>query len=172
MAESAPARTETEPSPSHRLLVFEICGNLCGVPASAVQEIVPMAALAQLPGQPGILAGFLNLRGSAVPVLRLNRLFQFPAATPGLHNSLIVLHRSTALLVDSVIDLVAHADGDLLPVAAGNCFAECAVAQFPYQGRSGHVLSAERLLLEKERRCVAELQAQAQRFLAELEPVR
>jgi purine-binding chemotaxis protein CheW len=170
MAETCAVRDELKPSTPLTLLVFEVCGELCGLVVAHVEEIVPMAALAQLPGQPPVLAGFLNLRGSAIPVLRLNRLFSLPSQGPGLHTPLVVLRAGTALLVDSVLDIVTAANDGLLPLAAGNCFGECALAQFPFDGRTAHLLSAERLLLEKERQCVAELRAQAQQFLSELEP--
>jgi purine-binding chemotaxis protein CheW len=155
-----------------KLLVFAIAGRSCAVPVEAVQEIVPMAALAHIPGQPSLLEGFLNLRGTAVPVLRLSRLFDLSPAEPGLHTPLIVLRgqpHAAGLLVDAVVEIACADRAGGLPIPENDCFNDCVQAQVEIGGRVVHVLSPERLLLEKERQCVAELRAQAQRYLDELE---
>lgn len=154
------------------LLVFAIAGQFCAIPVGAVQEIVPMAALARVPGQPSLLEGFLNLRGVAVPVLRLSRLFGLAPAEPGLHTPLIVLRgqpHPAGLLVDAVVEIACADAAGAFPIQENDCFNDCAQAQVQVGGRVVHVLSPERLLLEKERQCVAELRAQAQHYLDELE---
>ena len=50
-----------------------------------------MATLFAPPGLPAGLAGFLDLRGTAVPIVRLDRLFDLPELRPGLHTPMIVL---------------------------------------------------------------------------------
>lgn len=131
-----------------------------------------MAALAQSPGQPSILEGFLNLRGVAVPVVRLDRLFAFPPAPVGLYTPLIVLkgpRHPTALLVDSILDLAASPAEAWQPLDDSSSFNGCARAQLDWNGRRIIVLAPERLLLEQERQCLADLQSQAQRRIGELE---
>lgn len=152
-----------------RYLVFRIAGEAGAVPLEAVREVVPMTALARSPGQPSVLEGFLNLRGVLVAVLRLDRLFPVPPMMPGLYTPLIVLGgaRPAALLVDEAVGIFA-APEELLPVEESSCFNSCALGQVIWEGRAVPVLSGERLLLEKERQCVAELQARAQQVLAEL----
>lgn len=134
-----------------------------------------MALLAEPPGLPSLLEGFLNLRGAAVPVLRLGRLFGLPAPEAGLHSHLLVLRSAPhplALLVDSASEIASLPADAFLPVREGNCFNECAAAEVTAGGRVVHLLAADRLLLEKERRCVSELQARAQQYLDELEACR
>jgi len=65
------------------LLVFHLSGQAYGLPLAEVAEVVPMALLSRAPGLPPLLAGFLNLAGTAVPVLRTDRLFGLPDLTPG-----------------------------------------------------------------------------------------
>jgi purine-binding chemotaxis protein CheW len=152
------------------LLVFGIAGEFCAVHAGSVQEIVPMALLARVPGQPPLLEGFLNLRGTSVPVLRLRRLFGFPPAEPGLHTPVVILRGAdcpVGLLVDTVIDVTGFQDRR--PVPENGSFNDCAQALVESGGRTVHLLSTERLLLERERQCVAELREEAQRRLNELE---
>jgi purine-binding chemotaxis protein CheW len=164
--------TKNFASSDGKLLVFAIAGHYCAVPVEAVQEIVPMATLSCVPGQPSLLEGFLNLRGTAIPILRLSRLFDFPAAEPGLHTPLIILRgppHPAGLLVDAVVEIASTDRGGGLPIQEHSCFNDCVQAQVEVGARVVQVLSPERILLEKERQCVAELQAQAQRRLDELE---
>lgn len=161
---------EPERSAPVSLLVFEIAGQFCGLAVGAVQEIAPMAALARSPGQPRILEGFLNLRGSAIPVVRLDRLFDLAPLPPALHTPIVVLKNGIAILTDRVIDIVTVAAADLQPIAPDSSFNQCAQSQIVRGSRAIHLLSEERLLLNKERQCVAELQARAQEYLDELEP--
>src|SRR5271155_5749496 len=87
------------------LLVFHSSGLDCAFPLEAVREIVPMARLSTPPGLPSGLAGFLDLRGTAIPIVRLDRLFDLPEQQPGLHTPMIVLRGVLApvgILVNSV----------------------------------------------------------------------
>src|ERR1700719_3899536 len=87
------------------LLIFQSSGLNCAFPLEAVREIVPMATLSTPPGLPSGLAGFLDLRGTAIPIVRLDRLFNLAEQLPGLHTPMIVLHRvlgPIGLLVESV----------------------------------------------------------------------
>lgn len=166
------SHTDTVSSLTGDLLVFQLCGHICAVPARKVQEIVPMALLAQPPGLPSLLEGFLNLRGMAMPVLRLARLFDLPALAPGLYSPIILLRGNLyplGLLVDAVTGIVSPPADGYLPVGGKNCFNDCAQAEVVLNNHTVHLLSCERLLLEKERQCVAEFQARAQQYLQELE---
>src|SRR4051812_6590060 len=67
-----------------RLVVFHLAGQAYALELGAVQEIVLMAALSRPPGLPSMLEGFLNLAGTAIPVVRLDRLFRLPEQMPGM----------------------------------------------------------------------------------------
>ena len=59
---------------------------------------------------PSGLAGFLDLRGTAIPIVRLDRLFDLPERQPGLHTPMIVLRGvlgPIGILVNSVRGIVA-----------------------------------------------------------------
>ncbi len=158
---------------SHRkLLVFQIGEHLCGLPVEQVREVLPPALLARPPGLVLLLEGFLNLRGTAVPILRTRRLFALPATTPGLYTPLVLLNNGgfpLALLVDKVLQIASIPEQAILPIRDKSCFNDCAQAEVALEALLIHVLSPERLLLEKERRCLVELQAIEQRRLEELE---
>src|ERR1700761_2219226 len=97
----------------HNVLIFRAAGQRCAIAAERVAELVLIPALLRLPAQPTVLDGFLNLRGAAVPVVALDRLFGAGAFAPGLHTPLIVLATSEgplALRVQSVDDVATVAD--------------------------------------------------------------
>lgn len=131
-----------------------------------------MAALARFPASPAVLEGILNLRGTAVPVIRLDRLFGRQPAPPGLYAHLVVLRVTnprSALLVDRVLDVATPPPGAYRPVAEQNSFNDCAAAEVEVAGRAVHVLSPERLLQDRERQAMAEFEALGRQYLADLE---
>src|SRR5271154_4395958 len=99
------------------LLIFHSSGLDCAFPLEAVREVVPMARLSAPPGLPSGLAGFLNLRGTAIPIIRLDLLFDLPEQQPGLHTPMIVLHGvrcPIGILANSVGGIVRVASAELL----------------------------------------------------------
>ena len=156
----------------NNFVVFRLGKKECTLPVSDVSEFVALPALARPPGLPSLLAGFLNLEGSAIPVIRLDRLFDLPERDPDPYTPLIVLKTgdwSMALLVDRITDIVTVAPDSMLSVQESQTFNDCAIGEIIVGGRAISVLSSERLLLEKERQSVAEFQAIEQRRLTEIE---
>jgi purine-binding chemotaxis protein CheW len=137
-----------------------------------VREIVHMARLLRPPGLPPLLEGFLNLEGTAVPVVRLGRLFGQPEEPPGLYTPLLILSagdRPLALMAEEITGLLSVEHQALVPVQEDRVFNNCVEAEIRLDGRLVHLLSAERLLLEEERLRLAQLQEAAQRRLKEVE---
>ena len=127
-----------------------------------------MASLLSSPGQPSILAGFLNLRGTAVPVIRLSRLFSFEGAAPQLYTPLIVLDgggRLVALEADAVDEVCEIDEASLRDLGEGHSLNDCAEAVFTRNGRDVVMLSCDLLLLAKEKECLRECQAATQQRL-------
>ncbi|MBI3697471.1 MAG: chemotaxis protein CheW [Acidobacteria bacterium] len=156
------------------VLVFESGPALCGLPVEQVREVVHMASLARPPGTPSLLEGFLNLRGVAVPVVRLDRLFDWAPASPSLYAPLLILRGDPyplALLATRTLEVVSPPPEAFLPVRE-ETLQGCVEAEVALGERVVHLLSAPRLLLEKERKCVEQLQAAAQQRLDELEAER
>lgn len=131
-----------------------------------------MAALLRPPGLPPLLEGFLNRGGAAVPVIHLGRLFGLPGEAPGLYTPLLLVSGRPgplALLVDEVTDILSLDQSALLPVRESQVFNNCVEAEIELGNRTLHLLSPDRLLLEEERRRLAELQEAAQERLQALE---
>src|SRR5713226_3579615 len=148
--------------------MFHLAGQLAAIPLENVDRIAPMAQLARPPGLPAPLEGILNLAGTAVPVLRLDRLLALPEQPPGLYSMLIVLkgvsNGRIAILVDRVSEILPLPGSAFLPVA-NHSFNACAEAAVTVRGEIVHVLSPASILLEQEREALSEYQAIAQRRL-------
>jgi purine-binding chemotaxis protein CheW len=149
------------------LVVFQLAGNHTALPLESVDRIEPMAALARPPGLPAPLEGVLNAGGTAVPVLRLDRLLQLPERQqPGLYSMLIILKEVSeakiAILADRVSEVVSVPASALLPVGDEDCFNSCAQAILLLGDRRVHLLSPARILLEREREVLREFRAMEQ----------
>jgi purine-binding chemotaxis protein CheW len=154
------------------LLIVRTGAYTCAIPSTQVAELILIPSLIRLPGQPAILDGFLNLRGVAVPVAPLLRLFLQSAPEPALHTPLVVIRVPNGLLalrVDTVEEVVTLDHDAFLQYAPSDSLNDCATAQFHWNGQEVALLSPERLLLTKERECIAGLQAQVQQRLHNLE---
>jgi purine-binding chemotaxis protein CheW len=131
-----------------------------------------MAMLSSPPSMPIGLAGLLDLRGTAIPIVRLDRLFDLAEQRPGLHTPMIVLHGGAhpiGILVESVRGIVPVAAARLLDLPPGSTFQGCAVANFELDGDLIHLLSPGALLAANEIRLLAEYGAMARARLLQLE---
>jgi purine-binding chemotaxis protein CheW len=151
------------------MLVFQLAAHWAALPLESVERITPMAQVAQPPGLPTLLEGVLNLAGAAVPVLRLDRLFGLPAQALGLYSALIVLRGGAgermAIVADRASEVVSISADAFLPLGEQRVFNGCALAAYRRGEVLVHLLSPARLLLEQERRSLAEFQSQAQQRL-------
>jgi purine-binding chemotaxis protein CheW len=120
---------------------------------------------------PSPLEGILNLGGTAVPVLRLDRLLRLPVHETGLYSMLIVLKGlgdgAVALLVERIREVRSIPLSELLPVDRADSFNACAEASFVLGGQIVPLLSPRRLLLEKEMQALSEFRTLAQRRIEE-----
>lgn len=144
-----------------RVCVFEAAGRSFALRLELIREVVPMAALSRHASMPAVLEGMLNLRGTAVPVVRLAALLGLPQDAFDLHTPLIVMRGSpmVALLVHRVSGIAGVAPGALIALADSDSFNGCVEGQITVDGRTAHLLAGSRLLLEQESRALEEFQA-------------
>ena len=164
--------TGSERNSTHRtLLVFEVADQKYAVAASDVAEILPMAELQRPPAGPQLLAGFLNLAGDLVPVIRLHHLFGLPAVATELWTPLVLIRQSgrrVALLVDRVSRTLTVDEDSILPLPPRHASNECAAGVLRAGDDSITLLAPQQLLLEQEQCAVEELQQAVQRRLNDL----
>jgi len=153
------------------LLVFDISGKFCALPVEDLLEIIPMASLSRPPSMPTIMEGFLNLRGTAVPVISLSRMFRLQERPLELYTPIIVVRGRDyplAFLVDHVTQILPLSFEDAVALQKDHSFNDCAEAQAATREVVVHIFSSKRLLIEKERQCLNEFQVMEQRRLNEL----
>ena len=131
-----------------------------------------MAQISRPPNSPAMLAGFLNLGGKAIPVLRLDWLLGLAEHPIGLYTPLIVLHDPDyhfALMVEKILRICSIPDEAFLPVEDKNSLNGCIRGVATHTEQSILLLSPRRILFEKEQQCLAEFQDREHARLRELE---
>jgi len=121
---SSDSTTAPEPA-ADRLLIVEVRGDLYGLDAGVVREIVVSPVATRLPGAPPHVKGVVNLRGQLLTVVDVaHRLTGTP--TTAAEGSIVVVSsddRVLGLLVEDVHDVqdvpVVPADRDMLSRADG-----------------------------------------------------
>jgi chemotaxis signal transduction protein len=154
------------------LLTFDLSGLNCSLPLETVREIVPMAQLVSPPGIPSGLAGFLDLRGMAIPVVLLDRLFNLRKQHAGLYTPIIILHGALnpiGILVNSVRGIVMVDPAQILAIPQDQTFQGCATGTFQLEDDVFHLLSPTRLLQANEDRLLADYRALSLARVLELE---
>jgi purine-binding chemotaxis protein CheW len=68
-------RDELTPPTSREVLVFEVGGDVYGLPTADVREIVRAVAVTPLPGAPRVIEGVVDVRGGLMPVLDVRARF-------------------------------------------------------------------------------------------------
>lgn len=152
-------------------LVFDVAGRRCALAREHVRRILPLPMLGRPPGLPAAVEGILDLAGSAIPVIRLDRLFGLTPAPLHAYQHLILLAHgppTLALLADRATGVVTVADAAVVPLPDGETFNGCATGHLASDGGPIHLLSVERLLTRREHDALAEFQAAEQRRLEEL----
>lgn len=94
-----------------RFIVFRIGDDVLGLPIGAVDEIAQLPdAIARVPNAPDFIAGVINLRGSALPVIDQRVRFDAAPAKGAKRPRLIVLtieHLRAGFIVDSVTEIIS-----------------------------------------------------------------
>lgn len=128
-----------------------------------------MCDLLRPPALPPLLEGFLNLRGQAIPVIRMDRLFGLAEAPLRLHTHLVVLRgKRLAIVTERARDVISVQSGNVVRPPAESIFGDCLESVLRADSGDISLLRVERLLLRQEESRIAELRRIAERRLAEL----
>jgi chemotaxis signal transduction protein len=127
------------------MLTFEIGASLFAVPIAGVHEVAEMVELACIPTLPRDVAGVINYRGDALPVVRRERLFEpVEGALDEPEHILVISDRPSSppclgLNVDRVLGLV---DCEAAQVRGSDPVVE----KRPMDGRVAHIVDPGRLV--------------------------
>jgi len=101
------------------LVLFQAAGESFGIEASAVIEVTPAPILRALPHAPAYVAGLVEYRGAAVPVIDVSALCAGERAPRLLSTRLIVVRygeHMLALLAERVVETTTCVEADLKPM--------------------------------------------------------
>ena len=90
-------------------VTLTLCGQLCGLPVTAVRDVLADQKVARIPLAPPEVVGNLNLRGRIVTAIDLRQRLRLPRREAGAPSvSVVTEHGSElyALVVDQVHDVV------------------------------------------------------------------
>lgn len=153
--------------PAETFVLLSIDGDEAALRRADVAEILPLARLERPGGAPRALAGFMNLGGRPLPVLRLGVLLgSAEPADAGVYSHVVRLRGEVGLLVDRVLDAAAKAEATA-PVAPDESLNGCVAERLTVGGRFIPRLDAERLLLAEEAARLAEMTRTMAERLAE-----
>jgi purine-binding chemotaxis protein CheW len=100
-----------------KFVTFRVAGQMFGLPALLIQDIIGPQPLARVPLAPPIVAGAINLRGRIVTALDMHRALGFPDSTSNKKINVVVQSGLDHydLLVDEVGDVLNLTMDDLEP---------------------------------------------------------
>lgn len=102
---------------SNSLVIFTLDNQRYALPLHAAQRVVRMVAITPLPNAPDIILGVVNFHGQVIPVINVRCRFRLPERAIALTDQLVFAHtarRPVALVVDTVLDVIANADQKLI----------------------------------------------------------
>jgi len=110
-----------------QLVVFDLAGESYGINIAAVESIIKMQPITQLPQSVAYICGVINLRGAVLPVIDLRIRFDLEPCEPTRHTRIIVVsinNLKMGIVVDAVSEVLQIQDEniDALPptVASAN----------------------------------------------------
>jgi purine-binding chemotaxis protein CheW len=169
--QSLTTQQETEQNKTW-LIQFQVSGMVFALTLEDTKEVVHMAELITPPGLPSFINGFVNIEGTAIPVVSLASLMGFPRPAIELYTPLVIAAvkpAGVAFIVDKVlgIESVQKAAMNLLDDDA--IFNQCVSRS----GKNRHedtfyLLSLKRILMAQEKKKMTEFQATAQKRLDDL----
>jgi len=92
---------------SEQLVVFELAKEFYGVDIGAVNTIIRMQEITQIPRTPDFVEGVINLRGSIVPVIDLRKRFGLPVGETTKASRIVVVE-AAGQMIGMVVDAVAE----------------------------------------------------------------
>lgn len=103
-----------------QLVIFELADQLYALPIQETQEIIRMTDITKVPNTKHFVEGIINLRGSIVPVINLNRRLGLPEKEYDESTRIIVTEyngQKVGMIVDNVQEVGRYTDDEVEPPA-------------------------------------------------------
>jgi purine-binding chemotaxis protein CheW len=132
-------------------VTLTVADQLCGVPVTAVRDVLGEQPITRIPLAPPEIAGSLNLRGRIVTAIDLRRRLSLPQAPPGVPRMSVVAEQGGelyALLVDQVSEVMTlpASSFERNPPTLAAAWAAHSTGIYRLQGRLMVVLDVARVL--------------------------
>ncbi len=158
-------------------LEFSIAGARLALNLPHVVEVLPVVRLVKPPEMPKMLRGFVNVQGQLIPILRLEHLLQLDVSEDwqpeeNLNGMIVIVHLGEVLagwMTDGDARMLSYGFPEMVRLPADHVLnngAEWVIARTPPEP-SIVLIDPSRLLLEKERVRLTELQERENERLAE-----
>jgi len=101
-----------------KYLTFLIGSDVYGIEIKHVVEIIGIQAITEVPELPAYIKGIINLRGKIIPVMDVRLRFRKPFRAYNDRTCIVVVDikdTSIGLIVDSVAEVLAIAEQDIVP---------------------------------------------------------
>lgn len=105
----------------YQIVIFELASELFGLQISAVESIIKLQPITQVPHAPGFVEGVTNLRGNVLPVIDLRERFGFDAKIADRNSRIIVVNAEkgkVGMIVDAVTEVLTVSEQSLEPAPA------------------------------------------------------
>jgi purine-binding chemotaxis protein CheW len=96
-----------------QLVVFDLAGESYGINIAAVESIIKIQAITQLPRAPHYVKGVTNLRGAVLPIIDLRLRFGLEAQEVSRHTRIIIVTMGkvkVGVVVDGVSEVLSVPD--------------------------------------------------------------
>lgn len=90
-----------------QLVVFRLANEFYGVDIGAVNTIIRMQEITEIPQTPVFVEGVINLRGSIIPVIDLRKRFALPVEEMSKASRIVVVE-SSGQMIGMIVDAVAE----------------------------------------------------------------
>ncbi|GAA0178110.1 chemotaxis protein CheW [Clostridium sediminicola] len=145
---------EKEDTQKGKFLTFSLDKESYGIEILYVTEIVGIQSITEVPELPDYIKGIINLRGKIIPVMDVRLKFKKSSKEYNDRTCIIVIdldELSIGLIVDSVSEVLAIPDDDIIPPPNLNKQGKKYIKSI---GKTGNnvtlILDCERLLEEEE----------------------
>lgn len=101
-----------------QLVVFQLNDQQYALPINETQEIIRMAEVTRLPNTNYHIEGIINLRGTILPVISLNRRLSLPETEQNEDTRIIVVENKgnkVGMIVDSVLEVGRYTENEVEP---------------------------------------------------------
>lgn len=101
-----------------QLVIFQLNDQKYALPIQETQEIIRMSNITRVPNTKHYVEGIINLRGSIVPVINLNKRLNLPVTEYGEDTRIIVVEhggQKVGMIVDFVLEVGRFSENEIEP---------------------------------------------------------